>query len=232
MTGDGLTASRVRVHYDRIAKDYDERDITAKGRGELIVRLLEINKGSLVLDVAGGTGKLGIGIVDSGGVYVSLDFSKSMQSIAKEGLCNRDCHLILADAGRIPFREGVFDAAICSEVLEHVLDPTVVLAETKNALKRGGILVVTNPNILWAPVEFLAEKLGMKPLEGPHRYIVPWKLRSLVQEFGFQISEETIMYTPFLNFSREKLLNNLRFGWIYEILFVLAMKQILRCVKR
>jgi SAM-dependent methyltransferase len=48
---------------------------------------------------------------------------------------------VRTDGQAMSFREGSFDAAICSEVLEHVLDPRAVLAEILRVLKRGGRLI-------------------------------------------------------------------------------------------
>jgi ubiquinone/menaquinone biosynthesis C-methylase UbiE len=54
-----------------------------------------------------------------------------------------------ADALRIPFRAGTFDAVICSEVLEHIHDHEDALAEALRVLRPGGTLVVSVPR--WWP---------------------------------------------------------------------------------
>lgn len=54
---------------------------------------------------------------------------------------------ILGDAGRLPFASSSFDAVICSEVLEHVYDPPVVLREVYRALRPGGFLLACVPFI-------------------------------------------------------------------------------------
>jgi SAM-dependent methyltransferase len=45
----------------------------------------------------------------------------------------------------LPFAAGSFDAALCTEVLEHVPDDRALLAELARVLKPGGVLVVTVP---------------------------------------------------------------------------------------
>ncbi len=45
---------------------------------------------------------------------------------------------VVADAAALPFRDGSFDAVLCEVVLEHVAEPTRVIAETHRALKPGG----------------------------------------------------------------------------------------------
>jgi SAM-dependent methyltransferase len=52
---------------------------------------------------------------------------------------------IVSDITKIPVRDGSFDAVLCSEVLEHVVDPVAALAELKRVLKPGGTLILTAP---------------------------------------------------------------------------------------
>jgi SAM-dependent methyltransferase len=45
----------------------------------------------------------------------------------------------------LPFREGSFDAALCTEVLEHVPDAQLLLSEIRRVLSPGGVAVITVP---------------------------------------------------------------------------------------
>ena len=47
----------------------------------------------------------------------------------------------------IPYEDGRFDYAICSEVVEHLFYPEKILNEIKRVLKPGGILIFTTPNL-------------------------------------------------------------------------------------
>ncbi len=47
---------------------------------------------------------------------------------------------VIADAHRIPFRDDSFDAVVVQAVLEHVLDPTHVVAEISRVLKPRGLV--------------------------------------------------------------------------------------------
>jgi SAM-dependent methyltransferase len=49
------------------------------------------------------------------------------------------------DAARLPFQDGSFDVVLLSEVIEHVPDPGLVLAEIGRVLKPGGYLLITWP---------------------------------------------------------------------------------------
>jgi len=52
---------------------------------------------------------------------------------------------IVSDITDIPAPDASFDAILCAEVLEHITDPTLALAELARLLKPGGTLIVTAP---------------------------------------------------------------------------------------
>jgi 2-polyprenyl-3-methyl-5-hydroxy-6-metoxy-1,4-benzoquinol methylase len=48
----------------------------------------------------------------------------------------------------LPFEENIFDVVLLGEVLEHLThSPLLPLARIQNALKRGGRLILTTPNV-------------------------------------------------------------------------------------
>jgi SAM-dependent methyltransferase len=53
---------------------------------------------------------------------------------------------VLADAERLPFRDGAFDFVICAHVLEHVADPERVVRELTRVGKRG---YIETPSPVW-----------------------------------------------------------------------------------
>jgi SAM-dependent methyltransferase len=53
---------------------------------------------------------------------------------------------VVADATRLPFKEGVFDHTICSEVLEHVGDDGMALKELSRVMGPSGRLILTFPH--------------------------------------------------------------------------------------
>ncbi|MBV1917155.1 MAG: class I SAM-dependent methyltransferase [Sphingomonadaceae bacterium] len=68
-----------------------------------------------------------------------------------------------ADASALPFADGSFDAAICSEVLEHVPDTASLIAEAARVLRPGAIFAVTVPRV-WP------ERICWKLASGPGGY--------------------------------------------------------------
>lgn len=62
---------------------------------------------------------------------------------------DRSAALSAADAAKLPFADGSFDAVICSEVLEHVPDPEAALAEIVRVTRPGGQVALSVPR--WWP---------------------------------------------------------------------------------
>lgn len=83
--------------------------------------------------------------------YVSQDFCQyqGAESTDPDGLhvTKWDTGLIdlVSDITAIPVPDAAFDVILCSEVLEHVPEPTRALDEFARCLKKGGTLVLTAP---------------------------------------------------------------------------------------
>jgi len=74
-----------------------------------------------------------------------IDISTLVLSKAKEKL-RENAFLLQSDAQSLPYKGQTFTQIICSEVLEHLLDPPVALKEMARVLKTGGVAVVSVPN--------------------------------------------------------------------------------------
>jgi SAM-dependent methyltransferase len=70
--------------------------------------------------------------------YVTVDWANSPHDGAREAD-------IAASADRLPLEDGSFDAALCTQVLEHLAEPIDALREAHRVLRPGGPLLVTVP---------------------------------------------------------------------------------------
>lgn len=96
--------------------------------------------------------------------YVSQDFCEyqgASKGAPVEGLQKQKWDTsriqIVSDITAIPEADASFDAILCSEVLEHVPEPTHALDEFARLLKPGGQLILTAPfasNVHMAPYHF------------------------------------------------------------------------------
>lgn len=48
----------------------------------------------------------------------------------------------------LPFNKNTFDVILCLDVLEHLIDPWIVVTKLSRLIKPGGVLIVSLPNIL------------------------------------------------------------------------------------
>ena len=73
---------------------------------------------------------------------------------------------------RLPFPDDSFDAAICSEVLEHVDDDGAALTEVGRVVRPGGVIAITVPHadypFWWDPINWTLERAtGRHVSRGP-----------------------------------------------------------------
>jgi SAM-dependent methyltransferase len=117
---------------------------------------------------------------------------------------------VAADAAALPYGNCIYDAVVCSEVLEHLHDPAAALAEIRRVLKPGGHALITVPNwfsldsldgpsgLVSNPLRF-ASKIGLsgKWRRGINTHITrqaPRKWRAMMEKCGFTIEFERPVY--------------------------------------
>jgi ubiquinone/menaquinone biosynthesis C-methylase UbiE len=94
--------------------------------------------GSRLADIGGGTGNYALALAEEGWKPVVADRSAAMlERAADKGL-----DTVCADAGRLPFADESFDAAMLVSMLHHVDEPELALAEARRVLRPDGRLAV------------------------------------------------------------------------------------------
>lgn len=124
------------------------RDVNQEGRQAWLRDVLRrLPEGIRILDA--GAGELRNKPLCAHLNYVSQDFGQYTGSGNGQGLqtgtWNTDRVDIRSDITAIPEPDGAFDAILCSEVLEHIPEPTKALDEFRRLLKPGGALILTAP---------------------------------------------------------------------------------------
>lgn len=128
----------VRGLFDTISPRYDlvNRVMTFGldvGWRRRTVRELALPPGSLVADLACGTGDLCREVGAAGFRAVGFDFSHGMLTAART-----DAPLVEADILRLPLRDGGVDGATCGFALRNVVSLEHLFAELARAVRPGG----------------------------------------------------------------------------------------------
>ena len=118
--------------------------IIRRGLVEAVVEIAGWCRGGALLDLGCGAKPYkGLFCVDE---YIGVDVLVSGHDHNRSDV---DCFY---DGISLPFESKSFDHVFSSEVLEHVFEPDIVLAEVRRVLKSGGILAMTTP-FIWGEHE-------------------------------------------------------------------------------
>lgn len=133
----------VAAMFDGVARHYDRTNsVTSLGLDRhwraVTRRVLDPRPGQRVLDVAAGTAVSTVALAESGAWCVAADFSLGM---LRRG-AGRRVPKVAADALRLPFADGVFDAVTVSFGLRNMSDTVAALTELRRVVRPGGRLVV------------------------------------------------------------------------------------------
>jgi ubiquinone/menaquinone biosynthesis C-methylase UbiE len=145
-------------HFGILAPFYDR--LIRFQRAEKIIQLAALPTPGTILDAGGGTGRVAQALVGQAGRVVVADISRGMllQASQKQGLKTVNSH-----TEALPFASGTFERIIMVDALHHVCDYAGTARELWRVLKRGGRLVIEEPDIRTLTVKFvaLAEKLAL-----------------------------------------------------------------------
>lgn len=189
------------MRYDLVDQHYPlEPDPAFRRRAAWLLAQLEgLPKGARVLDIGCGQGfylplYAELGLKATGIELDPIPRAKAERVAASLGFTIHD-----APAEHLPFAAGRFDAVVMSEVLEHLPDPAIALAEAARVLTPGGVLLVTVPNanypFAWDPVNWLLESMRIGPVRkglfagiwaNHERLYTPAQLQGQLAAAGFQ----------------------------------------------
>jgi demethylmenaquinone methyltransferase/2-methoxy-6-polyprenyl-1,4-benzoquinol methylase len=124
-------------------------------------RVLDARAGEKVLDLAAGTGVSTSEYARSGAWCLAADFSLGMLRSGK----HRGLPMVAADALRLPFADGSFDAATISFGIRNFVDTKAALIEIARVVRPGGRLVICEVSTPpFPPIRFLYRKFILRAM--------------------------------------------------------------------
>ncbi len=162
-----------RQFYDEIYKDLSESESYLKPgpnwytfltRFRAISGEISSENPRDLLDIGCGDGLYCILATRRGIAYYGIDIAlANLERLKKwtkqEGL-SALVNTVLCDASRLPFRHNSFEAGLCSEVLEHVLDMDTVIDEISRSVQRT--IIISTPCIGSLLFDFVLDRFADK----------------------------------------------------------------------
>lgn len=135
----------VAAMFDRVAARYDlANDVLSLGQDRSwrrrTVEAVDPRPGQRILDLAAGTGTSSEPFATRGATVVPTDLSLGMLEVGRAR--RPDLSFVAADALRLPYADGAFDAVTLSFGLRNIEDPAAALRELHRVTRPGGTLVI------------------------------------------------------------------------------------------
>lgn len=185
--------------WDKGGREYEDRT-----EAIALKRLLP-QRGRLLLELGAGAGRNTPRYVGFNRI-VLLDYSRTQLEQAQQRLGNSEKYIfVAADVYRLPFVDGLFDAATMIRVLHHMADAPKALGQVKNVLGANGVFILefANKLNLKAILRYWLGKQTWNPFTlEPVEFVKlnfdfhPKKIRQWLGDLGFAI-EKTLTLSHF-----------------------------------
>lgn len=150
-------------------------------------------RGKSVLDLGCGGGFMAEALKERGATVTGVDLSEAAIGAARQHakLNGLQIDYCVGGGESLPFADGIFDIAICVDVLEHVEDLNRVLSEIRRVLRPNGLFLFDTINrtllALLAMVTIGERIIRLLPAgtHDPAMFIRPEELRRKLEAAGF-----------------------------------------------
>jgi 2-polyprenyl-3-methyl-5-hydroxy-6-metoxy-1,4-benzoquinol methylase len=222
--------------HERIRESVGEEN-NEKRVGEIFDTVSSVlNTGNRLLDVGCGDGGFALKIKDKFSKIYGAEIAKEAALIARK----RNVSASLMDLNlSLSYKNNIFDAVTCLDVIEHLLDPDSFIEEIYRVLKPAGQLVLTTPNIRNFRNLYTLVFKGIFPQTSPDTFV--WRgghlhfftredIKNIFKKAGFKRIEFSINQNQFCLSKKRKIIQCLtgekKFGeWFCASITISAYKE-------
>jgi 2-polyprenyl-3-methyl-5-hydroxy-6-metoxy-1,4-benzoquinol methylase len=139
---------------DRLAREHSIDDYYTSS--PLPIRLIERRRLDIIRQMIGEATGLELAEIGSGGGHVlrmfpkarltAIDVSEVFLETARKNLRGYDVKFVKGEIDKLDLPAESFDRIICTEVLEHTVDPEAILKAMARLLRPSGVACITVPN--------------------------------------------------------------------------------------
>ncbi len=140
-------------YHDQEAEKYDAylvEEPVLSTESWLVPQIVQLLQPGIIVDIGCGTGRIAERLISLGRPVIAIDHSIGMLQKLVEKIDSDLLVPIYADAHHLPLRSASCDNVVCSGVLHHIQDWSLVLDEIARVLRPGGRLIVREPNADYA----------------------------------------------------------------------------------
>lgn len=194
------------------------RKTKAKQKIDLLCKDLEINEGSICVDIGCGGGYISKEIFDRYKCTIySCDSSITAVEYAQKHNKFTKSNYFLSSADSINLPDGIADIILCIGVLEHIQNLDIVLNEIHRLLKNNGKFIIVSSNYYsFIFADKIIKQFCRKWKYGYQKNWRPNKLKQKLEKSGFRVEKLSIIqgFGDFdkINSVDKKLTKFFRFG--------------------
>jgi 2-polyprenyl-6-hydroxyphenyl methylase/3-demethylubiquinone-9 3-methyltransferase len=150
-------------------------------------------RGKQVLDIGCGGGLMAIPLIEQGAIVTGVDLSPASARSAKLAAKGRG-FFIAGDARHVPLQDCIADVVLFADLLDHIPNYEMALAEAARLLKPGGLLYVNTINRTfrsWLLAIVIGEGLRLVPpsTHDHQLFITPAELQLKAKAVSLSVCE-------------------------------------------
>lgn len=148
-----------------------------------------------VLDLGCGAGFLANYLAEQGHQVTGLDSTAANLEVARAYDRTTRARYVVGDACELPFADGSFDVVCAMDLLEHVEDPSRVVAEAARVLAPGGLFFFHTFNRTWQANLIVIKGVELFVANTPpqlhviDRFIKPGELAAMCDAHALEVGE-------------------------------------------